>query len=203
MSAVEAVDEFFISNSIVYYCGEVLNWPGTMNSHGQHAAGYNINRSEAMKQTGQIIEFLPDNKALVAVHRASSCDKCGACGILTPGSNMEFQALLPDNHSFKLQDRVMLEMPDAQFYKASSIVFVPMIVGLMLGAVLPGMLAEMILDNPGSALVTHISVAGAIAGFVAGLILSRILERNRGETFIPRVTGQPEKDHMSGSCGGL
>lgn len=91
-----------------------------------------------MKEIGEIIE-LEGNQAIVRIQRSSACGKCGACKF---GASRDGMLLSTYNHlNGKPGDFVEIELESSSIVKASIIVYLIPLLGLIIGVVVGYFLA--------------------------------------------------------------
>lgn len=139
-----------------------------------------------MKQTGMVIEVLGEDRVKVRVFRATSCKNCGACGVLSPKTDMEFAVFKPSDLIVMSGDKVLLELKDSQVFKSAIAAFFPPVTGLLFGAVLPGSFSAF--ETLTQSAQAGVNAFGAASGLLLGLLISRYLDRMIGRNSIPQIT---------------
>ncbi|MBF0138384.1 MAG: SoxR reducing system RseC family protein [Magnetococcales bacterium] len=116
-----------------------------------------------MREEGRVIS-LEGSVAIVTSERKKSCGSCaskGSCSTLTLSSGHEETRIRANNQAgAKVGDRVVVEIQERQFLRASFMVYiVPLLVMILVGAAVRSLL----LDH---GLVRAAEGFGALAGFV-------------------------------------
>lgn len=128
-------------------------------------------RNDPLKEYGVVLE-IDNGNAVVGIKRNSACSKCGACELGAAHSQM--QLTLENTLNAQPGDIVEIELPASQFLKASTILYLIPLIGLILGIVL------------GYYIGIYFKLDGEIIGAIGGIlttILSYVLIRRMEPRF--------------------
>jgi sigma-E factor negative regulatory protein RseC len=143
--------------------------------------------SYSCQETAFVTGLSPDGRAVVKVRRAEACQACSAKGACTAlGGKTQDMVLVVDNTiGAKPGDSVILTLSEANFIKASAVLYLVPALGLVGGAL------------AGSSFSTELglksdpaSILGSLAGLVLGLLLTKLLsgKMSNNPKYIPRLT---------------
>lgn len=108
-----------------------------------------------MKEYGVVLN-VENGNAIIGLKRNSACSSCGACELGSNHSQMELT--LENTVNARPGDTVEIQLPASQFLKASAILYLIPLIGLILGIVLGYYI--------GLALNANAEIIGAVNGIL-------------------------------------
>ncbi len=140
-------------------------------------------RIDPLKEYGVVLK-LDNGKAIIGIKRSSACSQCGACEL--GAANSQMRLTLDNTLNAQPGDIVELELPASQFLKASVILYLIPLVGLILGVVIGyyiGIYAKL-----------HEELIGAIGGILFTIIAYMTIKKmepkfRKNDNLNPKMIG--------------
>ena len=143
--------------------------------------------SQSCQETAIVTGISQDGRAVVKVRRAEACQACSAKSACTAlGGKTQDMVLVVDNTlGAKPGDSVVLTLSEANFIKASAVLYLVPALGLIGGALGGSSYAADLglASDPAS-------ILGSLAGLVLGLVVTKLLSgrMSKNPKYIPRLT---------------
>lgn len=139
-----------------------------------------------MNQVGQIVEIVNSDTAMLKMRRMSACAKCGKCKSIGDSESQEIVVEVDNSIGAKVGDTVEVTMDNINILKATALVYVVPLIGLMLGV----FVTYFILSS--TKITTHIEVISGVMGIIVMLLSYLMLKVNdrkfkESKKFLPRV----------------
>lgn len=143
--------------------------------------------SQSCQETAIVTGISQDGRAVVKVRRAEACQACSAKSACTAlGGKTQDMVLVVDNTlGAKPGDSVVLTLSEANFIKASAVLYLVPALGLIGGALAGSSYAEEfgLASDPAS-------ILGSLAGLVLGLVITKLVsgKMSKNPKYIPRLS---------------
>jgi sigma-E factor negative regulatory protein RseC len=143
--------------------------------------------SYSCQETAFVTGLSPNGRAIVKVRRAEACQTCSSKGACTAlGGKTQDMVLVVDNTiGAKPGDSVILTLSEANFVKASAVLYLVPALGLIGGALAGSSFSvELGLKSDPA------SILGSLAGLGLGLLITKLLsgKMSKNPKYIPRLT---------------
>ncbi len=143
--------------------------------------------SYSCQEIAVVTGLSPDGRAIVKVRRAEACQACSAkSACMALGGKTQDVVLVVDNTvGASPGDSVVLTLSEANFIKASAVLYLVPALGLIGGALAgSSFYAELGLNSDPA------SIIGSLVGLGLGLLLTKILSgrMSKNPKYIPRLT---------------
>ena len=143
--------------------------------------------SHSCQENAVVTGISQDGRAVVKVRRAEACQACSAKSACTAlGGKTQDVVLVVDNTiGAKPGDSVVLTLSEANFIKASAVLYLVPALGLVGGALAGSTYAAEVGLGSDPA-----SILGSLAGLVLGLVITKLLSRkmSKNPKYIPSLT---------------
>jgi len=145
-----------------------------------------------------IVEKSSPEKAVVRIEQSSSCATCESRGSCHAQNDKKFLVEVGNDLGAKEGDEVEISMPSGSVIKASLAVYALPVLGLIIGAVSGGALAETLRLQP-----TPASLMGGGAGLAFSIAIVKWLDRSvrSRPDYSPRMTRVFMRAGSPPSCG--
>lgn len=137
-----------------------------------------------MEQIAKVVSYTPEGKLLVEVEIASACNhcasdkQCGTSAVAKAFPKKTQQLIIPtDNTDYLTGDMLKLGLSESIFLKATALIYLFPLVGLLLGALIGQMLQTQLLLAAGEWVNILFACLGAITSWFIGKQLVKKLEQ--------------------------
>jgi len=138
-----------------------------------------------MLEIGTIKELLPGQKALISFSTTDACQKCGACGKLSPASQDE-RLLTAENSLRAIEgDRVEVEISSSHFLGMTFMVFIMPLLAFFLGYALLAWVGTRIIPN--LSIFKWVSIASGVLWMFIAFVAAKLVDAKLG-SLRPKIT---------------
>ncbi len=139
-----------------------------------------------MNQVGQIVKIVNSDTAMLKMKRMSACAKCGKCKSIGDSESQEILVEVDNTIGARVGDTVEVTMDNINILKATALVYIVPLIGLMLGVFVTYFILTYAKITP------HIEVISGVMGIIVMLLSYLILKANdrkfkESKKFLPRV----------------
>lgn len=139
-----------------------------------------------IEQTGTVIALKNEGRiAAVQCREQSACAGCPSTQLCRGGQPGEKTLEVINEAGAKIHDQVRIVTSTGHFLKASFVLYIVPVIGLLAGAIFGQQLAEMISLPIDSALITALAGAGGL--LLALLLIHRTTQQLQREKYMPRI----------------
>lgn len=139
-----------------------------------------------MNQIGQIVKIVNSDTAVLKMKRMSACAKCGKCKSIGDSESQEILVEVNNTIGARVGDTVEVTMDNIDILKATALVYIVPLIGLMLGVFVTYFILTYAKITP------HIEAISGVMGIIVMLLSYLILKANdrkfkESKKFLPRV----------------